>query len=225
MKQISSTILVSYLQAGPLKAAELVKAGFSRSILSRAAAAGVIERVGNGHYMLPDIKTSEHHNWALLSARIPNLTICLYSAASFHGTTQNLAEDITCAVPLGNSVIRAPSSFPVPVKVLRWNEVANPGITTDGIQSHEIDGVTVRVTSLERTLVDMFRYSEMNPSRKLGTAIVGEEDLLDCMFRTMGRDDVDQDLLFELCAKAGYQDTLLSLIKNTNFAIHQAPAA
>src|SRR5690606_33767197 len=105
--------------ARPVKSYEFAREGIGRVALSRLVKDGVIERVGAGVYRLPEF-TSMYADWAALTLRNPEALICTLSAASFHGTTQELPLSIHVAFPHGGGTGKATASFPVSVSPHYW---------------------------------------------------------------------------------------------------------
>lgn len=165
----------------PMSVAELNAVGASRATLHRMAEAGEIERLAHGVYGLPDLG-SPYLNWAALSVRVPSAVFCLTSAATFHRITQNMEARTVIGVPhdLGQIQGGRGKAYPVRIKLLRWRSQES---LTEGVDIHEIDGVPVRITSPERTVVDMFRFSGRN--RRCRKVHVQDETFLDCLAKAL----------------------------------------
>lgn len=67
------------------------------------------------------------------------------------------------------------------IDTLMWR---NPEMFELGVEEHLIDGVPVRITSPERTLVDLFRYSTFNPSMRTEQVRITDEMFLETLNRT-----------------------------------------
>jgi len=214
----SNTVVQALEATGrPMSAAELTTLGVSRATLRRMAEAGDIERAAYGIYRLP-VPTSEHADWAALALRVPTAVICLTSAARFHRITQDMAPTLEIAVPreVGNVHGGAGRAFPVNLDVMHWRtELA----FTEGVQVHEIDGVPVRITSPERTVVDMFRFSGLNRSARV--LKVSDESFLDCLHRAL--DDynriADRDEITRIARKFGVREGISPFMKSYNFSV------
>ena len=77
--------------------------------------------------------------------------ICLLSALRFHDIGTQLPREVWLAVPRGT---RVPDlSYPP----LRLTRVSAP-LFNLGIEEHRIEGQTVKVTSVARTVADCFRF-------------------------------------------------------------------
>jgi len=82
----------------------------------------------------------------------PKKTGCLISALSFHGITTQVPRTVYLAVSRGRYAglrLHTP-----PVKIYRFDAAT----FDQGIETHRVDGETVRIYSVARTLVDCFKY-------------------------------------------------------------------
>jgi predicted transcriptional regulator of viral defense system len=77
--------------------------------------------------------------------------ICLLSALQFHGIGTQLPADVWIAI---DRRAHRPSLRYPPLRVMRYSGAA----LTEGIQSHRIEGQTVRVYNVAKTVVDCFKY-------------------------------------------------------------------
>jgi predicted transcriptional regulator of viral defense system len=86
-----------------------------------------------------------------VAAAAPKAVICLVSALSFHGIGTQLPYQVWIAI---DRRARAPAlSYPTP-RVFRFSGNAR----TEGITEQQIEGETVRVYSVAKTLADLFKY-------------------------------------------------------------------
>lgn len=208
----------------PLKASDFLERAISRMTLHRLVERGDIERVSNGVYRLPEF-TSVYADWAALSVRYPRSVICTQSAATFHGTTQDLAGEIHVMLPhddFGRSVLA--STFPVATRVIRLRSSKAFDPLSYGIEEHIIDGIQVRITDLERTAVDMFRFSAFNPSLKPEQVHVSEESFLVCLERTISRRDFSIDQMTAYAERAGVMKSMTPLLKTSLHIVSNLPA-
>ena len=126
--------------------------GISRVKLQRLVKSGDLVRLRRGIYSRPDeSETTQHHDLASVAMSIPRGVICLLSALRFHGLgTQNPAE-VWVAI---HGKARKPKIEHPPVKIVRFSGPA----LEHGVETHQIEGVTVRVTSPARTVADCFKF-------------------------------------------------------------------
>ena len=113
--------------------------------------AGALERVARGRYRLPDAPITEHHGFALVAAAVPKAVICLLSALSFHQIGTQLPHEVWIALDRRS---RRPSLAYPRLRVHRFGGNA----LTEGIETHRIEGETVRVTTVAKTIADVFKY-------------------------------------------------------------------
>jgi predicted transcriptional regulator of viral defense system len=113
---------------------------------------GALEKVGPGRYRLPTgPRITEHHDLAVATAAVPRSVICLISALRFHDIGTQLPAEVWIAVPRGTRVPRV--SAP-PLRVVN----VSTAIFDLGIEEHRIEGHTVRIYSVARTVADCFRF-------------------------------------------------------------------
>jgi predicted transcriptional regulator of viral defense system len=136
---------------GLLRARDLRPLSIPRRHLTRLVAEGVLLRSGRGIYALADAAASEHRSLAEVCARVPAGVICLLSALRFHGlTTQNPWEVWLAITPTS----RKPRIDHPPVRIARFSGLA----FREGVESHRIDGVEVKIYSPAKTVADCFKY-------------------------------------------------------------------
>jgi predicted transcriptional regulator of viral defense system len=125
--------------------------GVPREYLLRLHRSGQLERVGRGLYRLPNSPVTEHHNFAQVARRVSQGVICLLSALAFHDVgTQNPFE-VWIAIPRG---MRHPK---LDAPLLRVTTLSGAAYA-EGIEEHMIEGVTVRIYGIAKTVVDCFRF-------------------------------------------------------------------
>jgi predicted transcriptional regulator of viral defense system len=138
-------------KAGLARSCELERAGVTRTQLRRLLALGVIERVGRGLYTLPGAARTEQHDLAEAARRVPGGVVCLLSALRFHGlTTQNPFE---VWMAIDRKAWRPRIEHPL----LRLVYLSGPALR-EGVEEHDIGGVTVRVSSAAKTVADCFKF-------------------------------------------------------------------
>jgi predicted transcriptional regulator of viral defense system len=132
-------------------AREIAAAGIHRQVLTRLAAAGEIERVARGIYRLPGQPITESHGLAVASAVVPHGVVCLLSALQFHGIGTQLPSAIWIAI---DRRARRPALQYPPLRIVHSSGAA----LTEGVESHRIEGRTVRIYCVAKTLADCFKY-------------------------------------------------------------------
>jgi len=136
---------------GILRVRDLAAKGISRKHIMEMTQHGELRRVGRGLYSRPDAVVTENHTLAQVCARVPHGVICLASALQFHGIgTQNPWQVWTLIA----KTARTPRLEYPPLQIVR---AAGEAFAT-GIEEHQIEGVTVRVTCIAKTIADCFKY-------------------------------------------------------------------
>jgi len=130
---------------------DLEKRGLSRFLLRGMMRRGEAVRVARGLYRVVAAPLSEHESLAAASALVPAAVIGLLSALSFHEIGTQLPHRVWIGIA---RKARRPKTTGLPVEVVRFTDA----MQRYGVESHEILGVPVRVTSPARTVVDCFRF-------------------------------------------------------------------
>ena len=130
---------------------DIAAAGIHTQALTRLVKNGTLERVSRGRYRLPDAPVTEHHGLALAAAAVPKGVVCLISALNFHGIGTQLPAEVWIAL---DRRTRRPALRYPPLRVVRFGGFA----LSEGIESHSIEGVAVRVYNVAKTLADVFKY-------------------------------------------------------------------
>jgi len=138
-------------EKGLLRPRDLVAEGIPRATLTRLLRVGRIHRIGRGLYTLPDASVSEHQSLAEACKRVPHGVVCLLSALRFHRLTT--AEPFEVWMAIDRKARRPQVSYP-PLRIVRFSGAA----LEEGVEVHEVERVTVRMTTPARTVADCFRY-------------------------------------------------------------------
>ena len=139
-----------------------------RQYLIRLHHQGKLKRPGRGIYTRADANITERHSYAEVATRVPKAAICLLSALAFHEITTQSPASVWIALPKG---ARTPALFSPSLRIVR---LSGPSLT-EGIDSHQVEGVTVRVYSVAKTVADCFKFRN-----KIGLDIAIEA-LNDCL--------------------------------------------
>lgn len=133
-----------------------------RSRLDGMMRRGEVRRVARGLYRLRDAPLTELETVAAVSKRIPGGLVCLLTALYMHDIGTQVPREVWIAV---NRKARKPQAPGLPVRVVRFSEP----MPRSAIETREVLGVPVRLTSPARTVVDCFRYR-----RKIGLDVALE---------------------------------------------------
>lgn len=151
MENSHQSILDLAAQRGLIRPRDLDAHGLPSIALTRLVRQGLLTRVGRGLYALPDRIVSEHGTLAEAARKHPQAIVCLLSALRVHDLTTQSPFEVWLAIP---NKARAPKMDYPPLRIVYFSGTA----LTDGIEEHQIDGVTVRVTNVARTVADCFKF-------------------------------------------------------------------
>jgi predicted transcriptional regulator of viral defense system len=136
---------------GTLTARVAASAGIHSQTLTRLVDEGRLARVVRGQYRLPDAAITEHHGLALVAGAVPASVVCLLSAVAFHGVGTQVPAAVWIAV---DRRARKPALQWPPVRVFRFGGES----FTAGVETHDLEGVSVNVYSLAKSIADLFKY-------------------------------------------------------------------
>jgi len=136
---------------GILGTAAAIREGIHPTTLYSMRDSGRVEQLCRGLYRLSDGLPLANPDLVTIAVKIPNAVLCLLSALSFHELTTQVPHKIQIAIRRGTKVPRL--NYP-PISVFKFTGKA----FTEGVESHKIDGVSVRVYSVEKTLADCFKF-------------------------------------------------------------------
>jgi predicted transcriptional regulator of viral defense system len=170
MKTTTEKILNRVRKSGVLRPRDLEDAGIPGTYLARLARRGLLVRIGRGLYTLPGAPAGEHHSLAEAAKRVPRGVVCLLSALRFHDLTTQAPFQVWMAI---GEKDRRPKADGQALRIVRYS----PQALQAGVDTHDIDGVHVRIFSPAKTVADCFKYRN-----KIGIDIAIEA-LKDCLQR------------------------------------------
>ena len=138
-------------RSGTARARELEAAGVPRAQLSRLVAAGELQRLARGVYALPGYRGTEHSALLTVAKRAPLAVFCLLTALRLHGLTTQAPFEAWVAI--GNKDHAPRLDYP-PLRIVRFSA---PSLAY-GLQTMQVDGGTLRVTSVAKTVADCFKF-------------------------------------------------------------------
>ncbi len=150
------------IEAGVIRPRDLKAHGISRSVLQRLMNEGMIQRIGRGLYEAIEADQNEHIDLIEVCKRVPKGIICLISALIFHGLTTQMPYEVWVAI--GIKAYKPKIERPR-VRFVRFSGTA----LSFGVESHAIQGATIRVTSAAKTVADCFKYRN-----KIGIDVAAE---------------------------------------------------
>ena len=138
-------------RGGLLKTGEALSAGIHPGTLYEMHRSGILQQLARGLYRLADLPPLGNPDLVSVSLKIPNGVICLISALAYHEITTQVPHEVYVALERGAEVPRL--NHP-PIRIFWFSGQA----FTHGIQTHRIDGVSVRIYNPEKTIADCFKY-------------------------------------------------------------------
>jgi predicted transcriptional regulator of viral defense system len=150
-RDLDTALRIFREKGGTLRTRDLIKLGVHTDALYALRDGGRVIELGRGLYRLAEIGEAEHPDLVEVAARAPNAAVCLISALSYHGITTQIPSSVNLAVPRG-SYHRIKLS--IPVTVYRFD----PKTFNDGLETHRIGGMPLKVYGIARTVVDCFKF-------------------------------------------------------------------
>jgi predicted transcriptional regulator of viral defense system len=138
---------------GMTRLSELAKEGITAATVARMRAKGLILQLSRGLYQLPDAGGDANHALAEAAKLVPKGVVCLVSALAFHQLTDTIPSSVWIAIGPKD---RRPAVTHPPLQIVRFRE----NMLHAGIEEHRIEGVTVRIYNVAKTVVDLFRYRQ-----------------------------------------------------------------
>jgi predicted transcriptional regulator of viral defense system len=138
-------------QGGLTRLSEFRRAGVTAATVSRLEKSGAISRLARGLYQLPDAAVGANHTLAEASKLVPKGVICLTSALAFHGLTDQMPARVWVAI--GPKDWRPRLKYP-PMRFAHFP----PKHLRAGVEHHTIEGASVPIFSVCKTIADVFRY-------------------------------------------------------------------
>lgn len=147
-RQIAHALLTA---RGIARLTELRDAGVTAATVSRMERDGEVLRLARGLYQLADAPLDASHSLAEAAKRVPKGVVCLVSALAFHGLTDQLPKHVWLAIGRKDW---SPKPDGTPIRIVRFTE----GLLTANVETHVIEGVSVKVFGIVKTVADCFRY-------------------------------------------------------------------
>ncbi|HEX5037148.1 MAG TPA: type IV toxin-antitoxin system AbiEi family antitoxin domain-containing protein [bacterium] len=138
-------------QGGILRTMEILSAGIHPRTLYDMKKAGTVETLHRGVYRLASLPAMEMPDLVVVALRVPKGVVCLTSALSFHRIGTQIPHQIHVALRQGSE---RPRIRHIPVKVHWFGGAA----FTEGVETHKVDDVALRVYSVAKTVADCFKY-------------------------------------------------------------------
>jgi Predicted transcriptional regulator len=151
METNTEQILSFAFKQGVIRPRDLSSLHVSSVVLTRMVKNGSLVRVARGLYALPNRQASEYASLGEVAAKYPQGIICLLSALRFHELGTQAPFEVWLAIP---NKARPPVLEYPPLRIVRFSGAG----LTEGVETHLVDGVPVRITSVARTVADCFKF-------------------------------------------------------------------
>jgi predicted transcriptional regulator of viral defense system len=138
-------------QLGIARATELEAHGVPRAQIYQLVRKGLLERQARGIYVASRHPFTAEHTLAQVAKRVPGGVLCLLTALRFHELTTQDPAEVWIALP---EKARKPRLDYPRLRVARFSGAA----LTEGIETHRLENVDVRVYSAAKTVADCFKY-------------------------------------------------------------------
>ncbi|HUF75544.1 MAG TPA: type IV toxin-antitoxin system AbiEi family antitoxin domain-containing protein [Longimicrobiales bacterium] len=136
---------------GVLRTSQALQAGVHSRDLYAMRDAGVLRAVSRGVYRLANLPPLTEPDLIAVATRVPKAVVALISALHFHHLTTEIPHEVSLALPQGTA--RPRLEWP-PLRVYRFSGA----MFTSGIETHEHDGVRLRVYGAAKTVADCFKF-------------------------------------------------------------------
>jgi predicted transcriptional regulator of viral defense system len=113
--------------------------------------AGAIQQVRRGYFRLANLPELGNPDLVAAALAVPKGVICLISALSYHGIGTQIPRVVDVAIHKDTK--RPRIGYP-PVRIFWFTGHS----LTAGVQTHDLDGVPVRIYSPAKTVADCFKF-------------------------------------------------------------------
>jgi predicted transcriptional regulator of viral defense system len=136
---------------GMLRTGQALRVGVHQRDLYALRDAGDLESLSRGVYRLADLPPLADPDLVTVATRVPKAVIALISALHIHGLTTQIPHHVNIALPRGTA--RPRLDWP-PLRIYRMSGA----MFTSGIETHQRDGVPIRVYGAAKTVADCFKF-------------------------------------------------------------------
>jgi len=136
---------------GVLRTAQALRIGVHRRDLYALRDAGVLESLSRGVYRLAELPPLADPDLVTVATRMPKAVIALVSALHVHGLTTEIPHEVSIGLPRGTA--RPRLDWP-PLRIYRMSGA----MFTSGIETHERDGIAIRVYGAAKAVADCFKF-------------------------------------------------------------------
>ena len=136
---------------GTLRTFEALRAGIHPRTLYALRDRGEIEQIARGLFRLAELPPPGEPDLLTVAKKVSQAVFCLLTALAFHRLTTQVPHAVEVAL---SRTARVPCLDHPPIKVFRFSRES----LNAGIETHTLDGVSIRVYCREKTLADVFKY-------------------------------------------------------------------
>lgn len=136
---------------GVMRTSETEEVGIHNRTLYHMLDEGYVTKLERGVYQLSDNDMLANPDLAIVAKKIPRAKVCLISALDFHEMTTEIPHEVHIALPRTS---RNPKLKHPPIHVYRFSGQS----LTGGIETHEMDGIQVKVYNPAKTIADCFKF-------------------------------------------------------------------
>lgn len=138
---------------GILRASTAIELGVPQHVLYKMVAVGELVREAPGIYRLQESEPLGNPDLVQISLRVPRAVICLISALYFHELTTQIPHQVHIALPRD---VKTPKIEYPPIRAFHFSETSY----RSGVEERVLDGVPVKIYSMEKTIADCFKFRE-----------------------------------------------------------------
>ncbi|HLR00016.1 MAG TPA: type IV toxin-antitoxin system AbiEi family antitoxin domain-containing protein [Sphingobacterium sp.] len=149
--KIEAAIQQFNTHGGVMRTSETEEVGIHNRTLYHMLEEGYLTKLERGLYKLADTDMLAHPDLVIVAKKVPKATVCLISALDVHEMTTEIPHKVHIALPRTS---RNPTLDHPPMKVYRFSGKS----LTEGIQTHQVDGVAVKVYNPAKTIADCFKF-------------------------------------------------------------------
>ncbi len=135
---------------GVLRTGEALTLGIHPRTLYALRDADVLDRLGRGLYRLAELPPLSNPDLVTVALKAPHGVLCLVSALAFYELTMQVPHVVDLALEQG---AEPPRLDHPPLRLFRFSGAA----WREGVETHEIDGVPVRMYSPAKSVADAFK--------------------------------------------------------------------
>lgn len=139
-----------------------IRMGVHPDTLYRMRNEGDLVQIERGLYRLASLPPLSNPDLVSVALKAPKAVVCLISALAFHELTTQIPHEVQIALPSG---YKQPRIIHPPLRVFHFSGDS----FHKGVQSHELDGIPVRIYSPEKAIADCFKFRN-----KIGLDVVME---------------------------------------------------